>query len=75
MACYSLSITRSAEKEIRKLPDGYRNSIIKHINALADNPKPHGAVKLSGEDAYRIRIGPYRVVYTIDDVVTIVLEV
>jgi mRNA interferase RelE/StbE len=33
---------------------------------------PPGAKKLKGEDAYRIRVGDYRIVYTIEDVIKIV---
>ncbi len=36
--------------------------------ALVGNPRPPGVVKLSGREAWRIRIGDYRVIYTIDDV-------
>jgi len=35
--------------------------------ALAVNPRPHGVAKLSGREAWRIRVGDYRVIYTIDD--------
>ena len=37
------------------------------IRALADEPRPHGCVKLSGSQSWRIRIGDYRVIYDIDD--------
>lgn len=37
------------------------------IDALADDRRPPGAVKLAGRDDYRIRVGDYRVVYAIDD--------
>ena len=37
------------------------------IRRLADDPRPPGSERLSGEDRYRIRQGDYRVVYTIDD--------
>ncbi len=45
------------------------------IAELADNPRPHGYKKLKGEDAYRIRVGHYRIIYEIDDeriIVTVV---
>jgi len=35
--------------------------------SLADNPRPQGVVKLSGREGWRIRVGDYRVIYTIDD--------
>ena len=37
------------------------------IGALADDPRPHGSEKLSGQERYRIRQGQYRAVYAIDD--------
>jgi len=37
------------------------------IGKLSDNPRPHGYIKLKGEDAYRIRCGNYRIIYEIDD--------
>ncbi|MGH9101893.1 MAG: type II toxin-antitoxin system RelE family toxin [Acidimicrobiales bacterium] len=40
---------------------------------LADDPRPRGCEKLAGmADAWRIRSGNYRVVYTIDDHVQVV---
>lgn len=69
MARYSLRIKRSAEKELRNIPKSHRNPIIAKILLLADQPHPPGSEKLSGRDAYRIRIGVYRVVYTIQDAI------
>ncbi|MFC0776288.1 type II toxin-antitoxin system RelE family toxin [Terrimonas alba] len=37
------------------------------IYSLADNPRPHGYKKLKGRDAYRIRSGDYRIIYSIFD--------
>lgn len=45
------------------------------IGALATDPRPRGAQKLSGEEKYRIRQGDVRILYAIDDqeaVVTVV---
>jgi mRNA interferase RelE/StbE len=44
-----------------------RNRIRAAIDALADEPRPRGAVKLAGRDDYRIRVGEYRVIYAVDD--------
>ena len=41
--------------------------MVRRVQALADEPRPHGSKKLSGKDEYRIRQGEYRVVYTIED--------
>jgi mRNA interferase RelE/StbE len=69
VAKYSLRIKRSAAKEIeavsRKID---RQRIVQRIQALGDNPRPPGCEKLAGHnDRFRIRQGPYRIVYCIDD--------
>jgi mRNA interferase RelE/StbE len=66
-ACYSLVIRRSAEKEIRDLPRSARLRVVERIRGLAAVPRPPGAEKLAGRDAWRVRVGAYRIVYTIDD--------
>jgi mRNA interferase RelE/StbE len=64
---YSLEIKRSAQKELDALDDALFTRIDRRILALADDPRPAGCKKLKGyKDQWRIRIGDYRVVYTID---------
>ena len=72
MASYRILIKRSAEKEIRDLPRNDRAKVAERISALRDNPRPEGSQRLSGRDAYRIRVGDYRVIYTINDGVLVV---
>lgn len=68
MAKYSLRIKRSACKELDSVATkADRQRIVKRIKALADDPRPAGAVKLSGLERYRIRQGRYRILYTIED--------
>ena len=68
MERYSLEIKRSALREIEALPTRkIRRLIVDRIANLAGDPRPGGAEKLGGEDRYRVRQGPYRVVYEIDD--------
>jgi mRNA interferase RelE/StbE len=45
------------------------------IASLANDPRPSGCKKLKGEDAYRIRVGDYRVIYEIEDDKIIVIVV
>jgi mRNA interferase RelE/StbE len=78
MASYSVELTRTAEKRLRRTAKRDRNRLVEAIQRLADRPRPHGARKLQGYDAvYRIRVGQYRVVYEIleDRVIVIVLKV
>jgi len=73
VARYSLRIKKSARKELEAIATkADRRRIIKRIESLADNPRPAGALKLSGLERYRIRQGRYRILYTIEDTVLIV---
>ncbi|MFH1416050.1 MAG: type II toxin-antitoxin system RelE/ParE family toxin [Elusimicrobiota bacterium] len=62
---YELKIKHSAEKELNKIPLNAYERISKHIFLLAEKPYPKGCMKLR-EGIYRIRIGNYRVVYSVD---------
>ncbi len=64
---YTVLIERYAQKQIMKLDKKVIPVIKAAIADLADNPRPYGYKKLKGEDAYRIRVGDYRVIYEIDD--------
>ena len=75
MAKYNLRITASAEKSLKNIPRNYTGKIAKAIQALADDPFPQGARKLAGyDDSFRIRVGNYRVIYSVDKkIVTIII--
>lgn len=76
MASYKLLIRKSAAREIAALSGkADRRRIVKRIEALANDPRPPGCQKLSGHNRYRIRQGPYRILYEIRDrelVITVV---
>ncbi len=65
MARYSIEISRTAEKQLKKLNRDDQRRVVKAIVALADDPHPQGSRRLTGyEDVFRIRVGPYRVLYS-----------
>jgi len=66
-ALYSLRIKRSAEKELPGIPKTDLRRIVRKISSLATDPRPPGCERLFGDDAYRIRQGDYRILYTVDD--------
>jgi len=77
MASYRVEITASAEKALASLPKADMNRVVRAIAALAQVPRPGGCRKLRGhEDVYRIRVGLYRVIYSIDDrrIIVVVLK-
>jgi mRNA interferase RelE/StbE len=68
VASYNVALTSSAAKELKKLPVQLVARIVPRLESLAANPRPPGCKKMQGGDReWRIRIGDYRVVYTIDD--------
>ena len=73
MASYSVRIKRSALKELETVgTKADRRRIVERIRALAQDPRPIGAQKLSGRERYRLRQGRYRILYTIhDDILTV----
>ena len=67
MGSYSVVYRLSAERELRGIPGNDILRIARRIEALGENPRPPGVMKLSGADGYRIRQGDWRVVYLVDD--------
>jgi mRNA interferase RelE/StbE len=65
---YKVIINKKVLKSLDKIPVVYLSNIKEAVNNLANNPRPFGSVKLLGfENTYRIRIGIYRIIYTIED--------
>ena len=68
MAKYAVKMKPSAEKELDRLSGKLNARIFSRLESLAFNPRPPGCKKLKGGDnEWRLRIGDYRAVYTIDD--------
>jgi len=68
VARFEIHVKRSAVKEIESIPRKKdRQRIVQRIRSLAEDPRPSGCQKLSGYDRYRIRQGPYRILYSIED--------
>lgn len=70
---YQIEIKRSATKEIAALPKRDQRRVVSAIEALANYPRPDSARKLTNtENAYRLRVGDYRIVYQIvDNILTV----
>ena len=65
---YRVVILRRAVKELKAvghLKD--RSALAARIAGLADDPRPAGCAKLEGMEAYRVRQGDYRILYTVND--------
>jgi mRNA interferase RelE/StbE len=68
MASYRIEWKESARKEIKHIERGALRRILDAVMSLGVNPRPDGCRKLAGASmTYRIRVGQYRVVYTVED--------
>ena len=75
MAPYEIVFKKSVSKDLKKIPKKDVLKILKVIRSLAENPRPSGVKKLSGQEKYRLRQGDYRILYAIEDdklVITVV---
>lgn len=75
MGRYRLLFKRSVAKDLRGLPRPDVSSLLRCFDALTEDPRAPGCEKLSGQERYRVRQGPYRIVYEIQDAVLVVVVV
>lgn len=76
MRPFQVIVTKSAQKELERLPAAATSRIREAIDGLSQNPKPPGVKKLKGEvNTYRIRLGDYRVVYEVHNKEVLVLVI
>ncbi|OQX20050.1 MAG: addiction module toxin RelE [Desulfobulbaceae bacterium A2] len=67
MASYNILWKQSAAKELKRLDRTIISRVTDAVEALANDPHPDGCRKLQGaEHLWRIRIGDYRVIYSVD---------
>ena len=73
MGEFTITFARSARKDLERIHSTVVNRIFPKIEALAKNPRPSGCLKLKGSgDLWRIRVGDYRVLYSINDAAEVV---
>jgi mRNA interferase RelE/StbE len=71
---YRIELRPAAARALRKLDPVVRPRIQGAIGLLADDPRPPASRPLRGRPGYRVRVGDYRIIYTIaDDVLLIVV--
>ena len=64
---YQVILPKSVQKELDRLADDVAQRIMIRLTGLETNPRPADVKKLKGRDAWRIRVGDYRVIYEIHD--------
>ena len=73
---YTIQFKPTALRQVEKLSRPIRNRIAAKIEALRDDPFPAGCKKLAAlTDAWRVRVGDYRVIYQVHHGILLVLVV
>lgn len=70
---YEVVLSKTAEKNLMKIPVKIVKQIIPTLQELANNPRPAGCKKLKGfSNIWRVRVGDYRIIYSIEDQILLV---
>jgi mRNA interferase RelE/StbE len=73
---YQIEISKSATKQLKKLPTDIKQRIDAKILDLGIDPRPSGVKKLKNTDnTYRVRVGDYRILYDIFDEILLIAVV
>lgn len=72
---YRIEVRPAALRALRKIHPDDRKRIQGAIALLAQEPRPPGATNLRGRDGIRVRVGDYRIIYTVQDEVLLVVVV
>ena len=78
MAQLEIRVSRTAERGLRRLERRDQQRIVAAVRSLASDPRPPGSRKLQGyEDVFRIRVGAYRILYSVSntELIVIVLKI
>ena len=75
MSRYKIELRAAAARALRKLDPQVARRVRAAIALLAEDPRPPASRPLRGRPAWRVRVGDYRVVYTIEDDVLLVVVV
>lgn len=74
---YRVEIKKVVVKAIARLPRNLQERLSQAMKQLAKNPRPHGYIQLKGQQGefYRIRVGDWRIIYTIEDDILLVVVI
>ncbi len=72
---YALRVLRAAERELKAITPEMARRIDARMQSLRDDPHPGQSLRLKGSSNFRLRVGDYRVIYTVDDAAELVTVV
>ncbi len=75
MSEYRIELRPAAVRALRKLDPPVRRRLQGAIALLGQDPRPPAARALKGRPGLRVRVGDYRIIYTVADDVLLVVVV
>ena len=63
---WRITFARTAEKELARFSTETQSRVGRAIRSLEDDPRPASAKHLKGREEFRLRVGDYRVLYTLN---------
>ncbi|TFD41649.1 type II toxin-antitoxin system RelE/ParE family toxin [Cryobacterium sp. TMT2-10] len=75
MSKYRIELRPAAVKALPRIDPQDRGRVQGAIALLGEDPRPPGARALQGRDGYRVRVGNYRIIYTIRNDILVVVVV
>jgi mRNA interferase RelE/StbE len=64
---YEIFLLPTAQRDLDRLTASVSERVLGKIRALVKEARPHGCLKLTAEEGYRLRVGDHRILYRIDD--------
>lgn len=75
MSPFRIELRPAAIRALKTIHPEDKERIQGAIALLGQDPRPPKAIALSGRPGYRVRVGDYRIIYTIQDDVLLVVVV
>ena len=64
---YQISVDNRVKKSFRKIPEKHARQIREALERLKVNPRPQDSKKFQSTGGYRVTVGEYRILYTIQE--------
>jgi mRNA interferase RelE/StbE len=75
VSAYRIELRPAAVKALRRIDRRDQTRLHGVIALLAEDPRPPGARPLQGRPGFRVRVADYRIIYTVDDGVLLIVVV